>query len=155
MNRVTTLLSFGDQKSDNDQNVYHSLQFTKGTYKLTFRSEGDEGETIGVKIRKLPSGTTVFESSVKVNEPVTLFFKTDAEWSEYKLLLTRKKTANITVKELRIDVSSDEEASGIIEQESPQQYDDSYYSLSGIATPHPSKGIYIKKGKKVVIILHF
>ena len=156
MNRSTTLLSFGGDQNDNDnQNVYHSLQLTKGTYKLRFRSEGDAGETIGVKIRKLPSNTIFFEDKVNVNEPATLFFKTDNEWGEYKLVMTRKKSASITVKDIRIDVSSDEEATGIHESSDMQaggedQSSGKYYSLSGIATPHPSKGICIKNRKKYV-----
>ena len=151
MNRVTTLLSFGgDQKTDDNQNVYRSLQLPKGTYKLTFSSEGDAGETIGVKIRKLPSNTAIYEGTVNVNEPVTLFFKTESNWGEYKFVLTRKKTATIAVKDIRIDASSDE-ASGIREQYSPQQQNGKCYSLSGISVSRPSKGVYIKNGKKIVM----
>ena len=141
MNKATILVSFGgDQKTDENQNVYHSLQLPKGTYKLTFRSEGDAGETIGVKIRKLPSSTLIYESSVNVNEPATLFFTTDSKWSEYKFMLTRKKSATITVKDIRIDASSEEEASGIREQYAPQQQDGKCYSLSGMPVSRPSKG---------------
>jgi beta-xylosidase/poly(3-hydroxybutyrate) depolymerase len=152
MNRVTTLLSFGgNQKNDDNQNVYHSLQLTKGTYKLSFKSEGETDKTIGVKIRKLPSSTLIYENTVNVNETATLFFKIDDEWGEYKLTLTRKKSSdNITVKDLRIDVSSEEETTGIIEQHDSHQQDANYYSLKGIAVPHPSKGIYIKNRKKYV-----
>ena len=96
---------------------YHSLQLAKGTYKLTFSSEGDAGQTIGVKIRKLPSSTLVYESTVNVNEPVTLFFTTESNWSEYKFLLTRKKSATITVKDIRIDASSEEEAIGLVKEQ--------------------------------------
>ena len=152
MNRVTTLLSFGgDQKTNENQNVYHSLQLSKGTYKLTFRSEGDADQTIGVKIRKLPSSTIIYEGTVNVNEPATLFFTTDSKWGEYKLLLTRKKSATITVRDIRIDASSEEEASGIREQYSPQHQDGQCYSLSGIPVSRPSKGVYIKNGKKIVM----
>ena len=152
MNRVTTLLSFGgDQKTNDNQNVYHSLQLTKGIYKLTFRSEGDAGQTIGVKIRELPSNTIIYESTVNVNVPATLFFTTDSSWSEYKLLLTRKKTATITVKDIRIDASSDEEAAGISELTSSQQLDGACYSLNGLRISQPSKGLYIKNGRKFVV----
>ena len=151
-NRVTTLLSFGnEQKSDDNQNVYHSLQFVKGTYKLSFRSEGEDGETIGIKIRKQPGNTVIYEKTVKVNEPVTVFFKAESDYGEYKLLLTRNRSAKeITVKDIRIDASSDEEASGINEHRLLEQHNGKYYSLNGIETPQPSKGLYIINGKKIV-----
>ncbi|MBO4718443.1 MAG: family 43 glycosylhydrolase [Prevotella sp.] len=151
MNSATTLLSLGGpQKTNDNQNVYHSLQLPKGTYKLTFRSEGDADQTVGVKIRRLPSNTLIYENTVKVNEPATLFFTTDSKWSEYKFLLTRQRSATITVKDIRIDASSEEEASGIRELTAPQPQDGKWYSLSGIPVSRPSKGIYIKNGKKIV-----
>ena len=152
VNRVTTLLSFGgDQNSTENQNVYHSLQLTAGTYKLSFNSEGDADKTIGVKIRKLPSSDLIFEATVNDNEPATLFFKTTGGWSEYKITFTRKKSSdNITVKDIRIDVSSDEEASGIREERYTKPDNGSYYSLSGTVTSKPSKGVYIKNGRKVI-----
>ena len=149
--RVKTLLSFGDQKSDDNQNVYHSLQLGKGTYKLSFTSEGGADMTIGVKIRRVSGNDVIFDKTVNVNESVTLFFKTDSEWGEYKLTLTRKSASDdITVKDIRIDTSSDEEASGISEQVSAKQQNANYYSLSGMATSKPAKGVYIKNGKKYV-----
>ena len=152
VNRITTLLSYGgDQNSNENQNVYHSLQFTTGTYKLSFRSEGDTGTTVDVKIRKVSNSNVIFEKTVNTNEAVTLFFKIDAGWGEYKITFTRKKrTDNISIKDLRIDASSDEEASGICEQHIQRQQDGACYSLKGVVVSHPSKGIYIKNGKKIV-----
>ena len=153
MKRRTTLLTFGgDQKSDENQNVYHSLQFLPGTYKLRFRSEGDEGKTVTVKIRKLPASQLVYEKTVNVNEAATLFFTITGKWAEYKILFTCEKAADIiSVKDIRIDTSSEEEASGIREQYAPQQQDGKCYSLSGIPVSRPSKGVYIKNGKKIVM----
>ena len=152
-NRVTTLLSFGgDQKSDDNQNVYGSLQLTSGTYKLSFRSEGDADKTIGIKIRKLPSSQVVFEETVNVNEATDLFFKVDDEWGEYKIVLTRKKASdNISIKNLRIDASADNEADGISELHLQQQPNEHYYSLKGLPVSRPSKGVYIKNRKKIVM----
>ena len=153
VNRVTTLLAFGgDQKSDDNQNVYHSLQLTTGTYKLSFSSEGDAGKTFGLKIRKLPGNDVIFEKTVNVNEASTLFFKTSGGWGEYKLTFTRKSASdNISIKDIRIDASSDEEASGIREQTFTKRSDESYYTLSGMATSKPAKGVYIRNGRKVVL----
>ena len=152
VNRVTTLQSYGDQKSDDNENVYHSLQLTAGTYKLTFRSEGEPGTTIDLKIRKLPSNQVILEKTLNVYEAPTLFFKVDDAGCEYKITFVRKKrTDEITITDLSLDALSDEEASGISERHHPQQQDEGCYSLSGIAIPHPSKGIYIKKGKKMVV----
>ena len=150
--RRTTLTSFGDQKTDENQNVYHSLQLTQGIYKLSFNTVGDADKTITVKIRKQPSGTLLFEGTANTNEEAILFFKADSKWAEYKITFTcQKATDNITVKDVRIDTSSDEEANAISEQHFPQRQDGNYYSLKGIAVPHPSKGIYIKNGKKIVM----
>ena len=153
MKRRTTLLTFGgDQKSNENQNVYHSLQFLPGTYKLRFRSEGDEGKTVTVKIRKLPASQLVYEKTVNVNEAATLFFTITGKWAEYKILFTCEKAADIiSVKDIRIDTSSEEEASGIREQYAPQQQDGKCYSLSGMPVSRPSKGVYIKNGKKIVM----
>ena len=151
INKATTLASFGgDQKTDENQNVYHSLQLPKGTYKLSFVSEGDANQTITVRIRKLPYSSLVHEQVVNVNEPATVSFTTSSKWGEYKLQLIRKKGAEITVKDIRIDASS-EEANGIREQHASQHQDGKCYSLSGITVSRPSKGVYIKNGKKIVM----
>lgn len=150
LNKLTTLFSIGgDQKTDDNQNVYHSLQLTKGNYKLSFKAEGNT-ETIGVKLRKLPSNTLILEKTVNANEPVTIYFTINDTWGEYRLLLTKKKSETLNVKNIRIDASSEEEATGIREQCLPQYQDEKYYSLSGIATQRLSKGIYIKNRKKYV-----
>ena len=152
VNWMTTLLSYGgDQKSDENQNVYHSLQFKAGTYKLTFKSEGEEGKTIKVRIRKLPSNDLIFEETANVNEATTMTFKTDSEWGEYKIMFMRvNKTDEITIKDIRIETSSEGEGTGIHEQRFQQQRNDSYHSLNGMVVSHPSKGVYIKNGKKIV-----
>ena len=152
VNRITTLLSFGgDQKSDDNQNVYHSLQLTAGTYKLSFNSEGEADKTIGVKIRKVKDNTVILDKTVNVNEPASLFFITSGGWGEYKITFTRKKPADIiSIKDIRIDASSDEEANCIREQLYTKSQNENYHSLSGIATSKPLKGVYIKNGKKIV-----
>ena len=43
------------------------------------------------------------------------------------------------------------EPTGITQTETEHQQSDVYYSLTGVATKHPRKGIYIRNGKKVII----
>ena len=90
-NSGTTLLQFGgDQYTTNNKNVYHSLQFESGKYKLCFKSTGEAGKTIGVKIQKLTgSKITVLNTTVNVGEEVELPFEISYGWGEYKLTMTR------------------------------------------------------------------
>lgn len=151
----TTLTSFGDTKTDDDQNVYHALQLAQGTYKLSFNSVGDADKTVTVKIRRMPSTTLIFESTANTNEAVEMVFKTESKWSEYKILFTcSKKNDVITVKDIRIDACPDEEANGIVSIANGQQPTaNGIYDLQGrkisVSSVLP-KGIYIKNGKKVV-----
>ena len=147
----TTLTMFGDQKTDDNQNVYHSLQLTKGTYKLSFRSVGDADKTVTVKIRRMPSATLIFESTANTNEAAEMTFKVDSKWSDYRLTFVSQKAADvITLKDIRIDACPDEETNGILEQQLTKQQDGKYHSLNGMTVDKPSKGIYIKNGKKIV-----
>ena len=91
MNSGTTLLEFGgDQNTADNKNVYHSLQFNSGKYKLCFNSTGAAGKTITVKIQKLTSpNTAVLNTSVNVGENVELPFEVTDGWGEYKLTIIR------------------------------------------------------------------
>lgn len=98
-NDGTTLLQFGgDQYTTDNKNVYHSLQFDNGRYKLSFTSTGEAGKTIGVKIEKLTgSKKVVLDKTVNVGDSELLFEITDG-WGEYKLTMTRPSDSdNITV----------------------------------------------------------
>ena len=89
VNTGTTLLQFGEYMTDNN-NVYHSLQFNGGSYKLSFKSTGEEGKTIRVKIQKLTSpNTIVLNTTVNVGEDAELPFTISSGWGEYKLTMTR------------------------------------------------------------------
>ena len=104
-NSGTTLLQFGGaQYTTDNKNVYHSLQFNSGNYKLSFKSTGTAGKTIGVKIEKLTSpNSVVLNTTVNVGETVELPFSITGGWGEYKLTMTRPSTGDaITITDLVI-----------------------------------------------------
>ena len=102
-NSGTTLLKFGGaQYTTDNKNVYHSLQFNSGSYKLSFKSTGTAGKTVGVKIEKLTSpNSVVLNTTVNVGETVELPFTVTGGWGEYKLTMTRPSTGDaITITDL-------------------------------------------------------
>jgi hypothetical protein len=149
MNRVTTLLSYGNQKTDDNQNVYHSLQLTKGNYELSFSSEGEADKAITVKISKLPSGNLVYTGTATTNENVTMPFSVDDEWSDYKIVFTRQKKADqISIKNIELRIVPDE--TGIRNIYSKPVCDNHYYNLNGQRVAQPTHGLYVVNGHKVV-----
>lgn len=105
VNSGTTLLEFGGaQYTTDNKNVYHSLQFDSGKYKLCFKSTGAAGKTFTVKIQKLTSpNTIVLNTTVNVGEDVELPFEVTDGWGEYKLTLTRPSASdNITVTDIAV-----------------------------------------------------
>ena len=155
VNSGTTLLAFGEgAKTDANQNVYHSLQFTKGRYKLCFKSEGAAGKTIGVKLTRFQNSKVVLNSTVTVGEEVTLYYDIDSDdFGEYQLSFTRdNSTDNISISNIRIFSLTNEEATNInTTPRSSMPIDNRCYTLNGLQISHPTtKGIYIKNGKKIV-----
>lgn len=115
VNSGTTLLQFGgEQYTTDNQNVYHSLQFNGGSYKLSFKSTGAEGKTVGVKIEKLTSpNTVVLNTTVNVGETVELPFTVSDGWGEYKLTMTRPSADDaITISDLAVTQNYSLHASG-------------------------------------------
>lgn len=150
MNSGTTLLKFGGtQNTNSNQNVYYSLQFKTGSYKLCFKSEGDAALTIGVKIEKLTGNkNAVLETTVQAGGSVALPFKVEDGWGEYKITFTRA-TADDVITISDIAVYSTEEETGITHPVvSPSQ---SYaYDLTGRRVDGIRHGIVIKNGKKII-----
>ena len=110
VNSGTTLLQFGgDQYTSSNQNVYHSLQFNSGSYKLSFKSTGAEGKTVVVKIEKLTSpNTTVLNTTISVGGDAELLFSVTDGWGEYKLTMTRPSASDaITITDLVITQTGD------------------------------------------------
>lgn len=151
-NLSKTLLSFGQGAStDENQNVYNALQFTTGHYKLCFKSQGEAGKTFTVKLTRYPNNTVVLNTTVNVGEDTTLNFDIDDDFGEYRLLFTRQNSADdITITGIAI-YSADDDPSAISTVTATRQADTMFYTLSGLPATHPTKGLYINAGKKVVI----
>ena len=157
MNSGTTLLKFGGtQKTDANQNVYRSLQFQTGKYKLSFKSAGEEGKTITVKIEKLTGKkNAVLNATVDVGEESVLPFEVTDGWGEYKITFTRPSSTDaITITDLAIHSLTDEEVTkvgSITTPQSPVDGNSRIYDISGNQHSHPVKGINIINNKKVIV----
>jgi poly(3-hydroxybutyrate) depolymerase len=155
INSGTTICSFGkDQNTSSNANVYPSLQFITGKYKLCFKSAGEEGKTIGVKIVKLTGKkNAVLDATVNVGEQVELPFEVADGWGEYKLTMTREDAADeITVTDIAVHSVPEAAPDAVAAPKANAKADGAVYSLSGVRqTKNPAgKGIYIANGKKVL-----
>lgn len=150
-NTTTNLLLFGrDQKTDANQNVYRSLQFEDGKYKVCFSSEGEEGKLLTVKIQKLTgSRTVVLNQQVKVGEDAKLFFDIEGGWAEYKFTVLRESSSDVVnVKNLAIYTATEEEEAEAVDVKSvsnAKQNASAIYSVSGVKNSQLSKGVNIVK----------
>ena len=156
INSGTTICSFGkDQNTSSNANVYPSLQFITGKYKLCFKSTGEEGKTIGVKIVKLTGKkNAVLDATVNVGERVELPFEVADGWGEYKLTMTREDAADeITVTDIAVHSVPEVDPDAVVAPKANAAADGAVYSLSGVKyTKTPAgKGVYIANGKKVVV----
>ena len=138
MNSGTILLRFGTtQKTDANQNVYRSLQFKNGNYKLHFKADGDAEKQIKVQIQKLTSPKNyLLNTSVAANCEADLLFSVEDGWGEYKLTITRPSS----------DVTA------IHTSVAPTPSETTVYTLSGIkASQTPRHGaVLIKNNKKIL-----
>ena len=162
LNSRTTLLRFGgDQNTSENQNVYRSLQFKSGSYKLCFQSEGDPALTVRVKIQKLTgSQPMVLDATVQAGQAATLPFDITDGWGEYKITFIRpSKNDEITISNIAIYTRSSDET-GIQSIQDPQDkanhsqstMQDAVYALQGHKVSVPTqKGIYVKNGKKYIV----
>jgi poly(3-hydroxybutyrate) depolymerase len=150
INSGSYLLLFGrEQSTDANQNVYPSLQFDNGRYKLCIRTEGDTDKTYTVKLQKLTGKRpVVINKEVRVGEDATLLFEITDGWGEYKLTVTRgASTDDITVKELAVYTATDAEFTSISSCKSSQEVSH-YYTPSGIPVARPVKGINLVVDKQ-------
>ena len=148
MNISSYVLLFGtDTKTDANQNVYRSLQFKDGNYKLCCHVEGAEGTEVTFKIQ-LNSGkkTAVLNEKVTKDGDVTLCFNVAGGWGEYKLQVIRKdNTANVKITNLAIYSATDEEMS-VEDVKTPADFRNArVYSLNGVALNGAREGINIFK----------
>ena len=157
VNSGLTLLKFaGTQKTDANQNVYRSLQFQSGRYKLCFQSEGDASLTIGVKIQKLTgSRNTVLNAKVQAGSSAVLYFDITDGWGEYKITLSRpSRNDEITVSDLGIYSLTEEEIAGIratLNDKGKMINDNFFYDLNGRPVTNPQHGVFIQNDKKILV----
>ena len=160
VNNNTTLMSFGKgTKNDTNQNVFPSLQLTNGHYALSFRTDGEAGKTVGVKLQRYPltASSIVFDTTVVVGEDIKLVFDIDTNenFGQYKISFTRKNTTDqISISNIVLRYATDEEVTSITPTVWSNQTNERCYTLGGIQTNHPTNGIYIKDGKKISAIKH-
>lgn len=145
-NAGTYLMVFGkQQKTDANQNVYHSLQFTTGTYKLCFQSTGSEGQTVTAKLQKLTGNKkVVLNQTVPAGQPAQLLFTVDDGWAEYRLTVTRSAaTDEITVSNMAIYTVTAEDLVGISQPQTNNAATIAVYSPTGIRTNQLRPGVNI------------
>ena len=156
VNGRTAILRFGgDQNTDENQNVYHSLQFKSGSYKLIFHSEGEEGKNIKVKIEKLTGQqNAVLNTTVAVGSDTTLPFEVNDGWGEYRITFSREnKNDVITITNIGIYSSNADEPASVSVPQLPTTDSTPFFDLLGrpVKGQPLHNGIYIHNGKKAVV----
>ncbi|MBO4564623.1 MAG: prolyl oligopeptidase family serine peptidase [Bacteroidaceae bacterium] len=154
VNLGKTLLAFGQgAKTDANQNVYPSLQFTNGRYKLCFKSQGEAGKTITVRLQQIQPSKVVFTTNVAVGEDATIYFSIkNSDFGQYKLTFIRENTTDdISISNICIFSLKEGEAASIGNVTYSQSTDNKYYTLGGFQTDLPVNGIYIQNGRKVFV----
>ena len=150
----STLLRFGgDQNTDNNQNVYRSLQLTTGTYKLCFHADGEPDWIFSVRLQKLTGKKdVVLKESLNPDGDKVVYFTINDGWGEYQLTFNARSTySNTTITNLSIYSASEEEATGVHPIQCTMTDGTTIYSLAGTQKNKPNKGIYIKNRRKFLI----
>ena len=157
VNGRTAILRFGgDLNTNENQNVYRSLQFKTGKYKLCFHSEGEEGKNIKVKIEKLTGQkSVVLNATETVGGDITMPFEVTDGWGEYRITFNREaKTDVITITNIGIYTLTDDEPVSVKFPTSTNNIGSAtFFDLLGRPMEgEPSRpGIYIRNGNKMVV----
>ena len=155
MNSQKTLLKFGGtQYNTTNKNVYRSLQFDNGFYKLHFKSEGSDTIQIAVNIQKLTGKKNlILSDTISANGEANLYFKVEDGWGEYKLTITRPSSTDvITITDIVINSVTEEELleASIQKPSHRQSVSNDLFTLTGMRVKNPKAGnIYIKNNKKI------
>ena len=90
VSNVGKLFRFGTPKKANnaDNNVYPSLQFNAGNYKLMFDSDGTPGNKIQICISSLDDGGAILNMIGEVGKSVEMPFSVD-KYGEYKITIVK------------------------------------------------------------------
>lgn len=77
------------KKANNaDNNVYPSLQFDAGDYKLMFESKGTEGNTIQIQLKDLNDNSVLLNMTGEVGKQVVMPFSVD-KYGEYRITIVK------------------------------------------------------------------
>ena len=134
-------------------NVYPSLQFIAGNYRLTFNAIGEAGKQVTVSLKRLAGKKdVVFEQNVEVGENRAIDFSIPDEWAEFNVTFSKADEADdIKITGIEIhSIDSNPDAINDIRTDAAS-HAKGIYNLNGIRTNHPTPGINIIDGKKVVI----
>ena len=153
INSGKTICAYGTGKStDANANVYPSLQFIKGYYRLTFDAQGDAGVKVAVLLARLtsPNGSVV-NDTIEVGTNRTVEFNIPQAWGEYRITFNKVNTEdNVTIS--NIEIHSFDPAAGIENLTSTLTKDNgAIYNLSGKRINNLQKGINIVNGKKILM----
>ena len=156
VNGRTAILRFGsEQNTDENQNVYRSLQFNTGQYKLRFHVEGGDEKEIKVKIVKLTGQkNVVLEATVPVGGDVSLPFEVNDGWGEYQIVFNRSvKTDVFTITNIGIYSATGDDPASVELPTIRTTNSTPFYDLQGrpIEGVPAHNGIYIKNGKKTMV----
>ena len=151
LNSGTTICSFGkDQNTSSNANVYPSLQFIKGDYRLSFNAIGEAGKQVTVQLKRLAGKKdVVFRTTVEVGENHTIEFNIPDEWMEFNIAFTKEDAAD-DIQITGIEVYSyDPNAAGIspISNNDGSQWGEAFYNLTGTRTNGLTRGINIVRGQ--------
>ena len=154
LNNGTTICSFGkDQNTNSNANVYPSLQFIAGDYRLTFNAIGEAGKQVTVTLKRLAGKKdVVFEQTVEVGENRTIDFNIPDEWAEFNITFSKADEADdIQITGIEIhSIGSTPDGISIIRSDASSRAK-GIYNLNGIRTDRPTPGINIIDGKKFLV----
>ncbi len=158
INTGRTICAYGKEtKTDANANVYPSLQFIKGDYRLTFDAQGEEGVKVAVTLKRLAGKKNfVFRDTVEVGINRTIDFNITDSWMEFNITFAKVNTADqVSVSNIEIH-SFDPNASGINETINDQSSMvngkwSMIYNLAGQQTNSLQKGINIVDGRKIFV----
>ena len=154
INSGKTICAYGTGKStDANANVYPSLQFIKGDYRLTFDAQGEAGLKVAVLLSRItaPNGS-VFKDTVEVGTDRAITFNIPQDWGEYRITFNKINTEDkVTISNIEIH-SFDPEAAGINNlTPTLSQGEGAIYNLAGQRNNSLKKGINIVGGRKVLV----
>ncbi|MBR4920617.1 MAG: prolyl oligopeptidase family serine peptidase [Prevotella sp.] len=148
LNSGTTICSFGknqDTGTNGNANVYPSLQFIKGDYRLTFNAIGEAGKKVTVELRHLAGDkSVVFTKTVEVGQNLIIDFSITDDWAEFNITFSKADEADdIQITGIEIHSTNTEGIQPIQGRTVTQA--EGIYNMSGVRTNELTKGINIVK----------